>query len=310
MDVRVPARLRPGDLIGVIAPASPMDDCTRVERGVRYLESCGYRTITGKHAGKRSGYLAGTDEERAEDIGAMFADRRVNAIICIRGGYGTPRLLARLDYAVIRKNPKIFVGYSDITALHLAFWARARLVTFHGPMLGVDMAGTMDPFAEEALWRLLTSPSRQLIPPESGGMPLTPGRGTGRLLGGNLSLLVSLFGTPYQPAFRHALLFLEEIGEEPYRVDRMLTQLRNAGLFRQAAGIALGQFTDCVPKDAGKPSQTVEEIVRECAAGSSRPFVAGLPFGHERKMVTIPVGVRAALDGRAGSLELLEPAVC
>ena len=309
MDVRIPARLRTGDLVGVISPASPLEDVTRLERGIRYLESRGYRAITGKHTGRKSGYLAGTDDERAEDLHAMFADRRVKAIMCIRGGYGTPRLLARLDYAMIRKNPKIFVGYSDITALHLAFWSRARLVTFHGPMLGVDMAGEMDPFAEEAFWRTLTSPSRQLIPPGGEQVVLTRGKGTGRLLGGNLSLLVSLFGTPYLPALRRALLFLEEVGEEPYRVDRMLTQLRNTGVFRSVAGVALGQFTDCVPKDPAKPSQTVEEIVREFAAGCARPFVAGLPFGHERKMTTIPVGVRAVLDGNTGSLKLLEPAV-
>lgn len=311
MDVRVPARLRTGDLVGVISPASPMEELTRVERGIRYLESCGYRAMTGKHIGRKSGYLAGTDEERADDLHTMFADRRVKAIMCIRGGYGTPRLLARLDYAIIRKNPKIFVGYSDITALHLAFWARARLVTFHGPMLGVDMAGGMDPFAEEAFWRVLTSPARRqhLITPGEEAVLLTAGKGTGRLLGGNLSLLVSLFGTPYLPEFRRALLFLEEVGEEPYRVDRMLTQLRNAGVFRSVAGIALGHFSDCVPKDPAKPSQTVEEIVREFAAGCARPFVTGLPFGHERKMTTIPVGVRAVLDGNSGSLELLEPAV-
>lgn len=311
MDVRVPLRLRTGDLIGVIAPASPLDDLTRIERGIRYLESCGYRAVTGAHVGARSGYLAGTDDERADDLCAMFADRRVKAIVCLRGGYGTPRLLTQLDYAIIRKNPKIFVGYSDITALHLAFWARAGLVTFHGPMLGVDMAGAMDPFAEECFWRVLTSPARRqmLIPPGGVAVPLVSGKATGRLLGGNLSLLVSLCGTPYLPDFRRALLFLEEIGEEPYRVDRMLTQLRNAGMDRRAGGLAFGQFSDCVPRDPGKPSQTVEEIIREFAAGSGRPSLAGLPFGHERKMITLPVGVRAVLDSRAGSLELLGPAV-
>jgi muramoyltetrapeptide carboxypeptidase len=303
--------LRTGDLIGVVSPASPIDDPTRLEQGIRYLESCGYRAMTGTHVGQRSGYLAGTDEERAGDLHAMFADRRVKAIMCIRGGYGTPRLLAHINYAMIRKNPKIFVGYSDITALHLAFWARARLVTFHGPMLGVDMAGAMDPFAEEAFWRLLTAPVRRqhLIPPGGGTERLTPGRGTGRLLGGNLSLLLSLFGTRYLPALHRALLFLEEVGEEPYRVDRMLTQLRNAGVFRSVAGIVLGHFSDCTPKDPAKPSQTVGEIVQGIAAGCRGPFVTGLPFGHERKMITIPLGVRAVLDGDAGTLELLERAV-
>jgi muramoyltetrapeptide carboxypeptidase len=311
MEVRVPPRLRRGDCIGIVSPASPIDDVARIEHGVRYLESCGYRTMTGKHCGERTGYLAGTDEQRAEDLHAMFSDRHVKAILCVRGGYGSPRLLPLLRYDTIRKNPKIFVGYSDITALHLALLQRARLVTYHGPMLGVDLAGTVDPYAEESLWRMLTSPTPRLMiaPPGGTAVALNGGTRSGRLIGGNLSLLVSLLGTPFMPALHRALLFLEEIGEEPYRVDRMFTQLRNAGVIRSAAGVILGQFTDCVPRDPSKPSQSVDEIVRELARGVRAPFVTGLPFGHERRMMTIPVGLRARLDGSSGAVELLEPAV-
>jgi muramoyltetrapeptide carboxypeptidase len=309
MDVRIPARLAPGDLIGVVSPASPIDDPSRIEQGIRYLESLGYRTVVGANSARRLGYLAGTDEERASDLHAMFADRRVRAIFCVRGGYGSPRLLSLLDYRLIARNPKIFVGYSDITALHLAFWTKARLVTYHGPMLGVDMVGVMDPMAEESFWRTLNSPRRRMMVIPSGGVVLRGGAAIGRLLGGNLSLFVSLLGTPFQPDFRRALLFLEEIGEEPYRVDRMMTQLRNARILERAAGVAAGYFSDCVPKDSNKPSMSVEEIMREAAASARRPFVVGLPFGHERRSVTIPVGLRVRLDAGAGTLELLEPSV-
>ena len=311
MEVRIPPRLSRGDLIGIISPASPVDDLSRIERGVQYLERCGYRTIAGKNIAQRRGYLAGTDDQRAADLLAMFSDRRVKAIFCLRGGYGSPRLLARIDYALIRRNPKIFVGYSDITALHAAFWTRARLVTFHGPMVAVDMAGAMDPFAEESFWRLLTAPLTRMMLHSPGGTGVVPGSGTasGRLIGGNLSLIVSLLGTPYQPDFRRALLFLEEIGEEPYRIDRMMTQLRNAGILGRVSGVLIGQFSDCAPKDPSKPSLTADEVLREHGSAFGKPFVAGLPFGHERGMLTIPFGVRGRLDTAAGSLELLEPAV-
>jgi len=308
MDIRTPARLIKGDLIGIVSPGSPIDDLTSVEKGVSYL---GYRTVVGNHIARRVGYLAGTDEERANDLHLMFADKRVKAILCVRGGYGSPRLLTLLNYRLIAHNPKIFVGYSDITALHLAFWSRSRLVTYHGPMLGVDMAGEMDPFAEEALWRVLTSPQRRMMLVANGGtaVGLHGGAGTGRLLGGNLSLLVSVLGTPYQPDFRRTLLFLEEIGEEPYRVDRMMSQLRNSGILSRAAGVATGTFTNCTPKNPAKPSLSVDDILRESAAAASKPFLAGLPFGHERKTITVPLGIRARIVGEAGSLELLEPAV-
>ena len=311
MEIRIPPRLRQGDCIGIVSPASPIDDASRIEQGVRYLESRGYRTFIGKNCRERNGYLAGTDEQRAEDFNAMFADRSVKAILCVRGGYGSPRLLQLLDYRLIRKNPKIFVGYSDITALHCALLKRAGLVTFHGPMLGVDFAGTVDPFAEEQFWKILTFPVRRstLVPSGGSAVSLNGGTRTGRLIGGNLSLLVSLLGTPYVPNLRGAILFLEEIGEEPYRVDRMVTQLRNAGVVRNSAGVILGQFTDCRPKDPSKPSQSVGDIMRDLARGVKAPFVTGLPFGHERKMLTIPVGVRARLNGTTGALDLLEPAV-
>jgi len=312
MTIKFPARLRQGDLIGLVAPASPLDDTGRVERGVRYLEGLGYRTLVAPHVSQRVGYLAGTDKQRADDLHAMFTDRRVKAIFCVRGGYGSPRLLGALNYRLIARHPKIFVGYSDITALLLALWSECSLVSFHGPMAGVEMAGSMDPVTEESFWRILTDASSGMG--LGAGTVLTDGRGPrrpvrGRLIGGNLSLCASLVGTAYQPDFLRSILFLEDIGEEPYRIDRMVTQLRNAGIFSRVTAVVLGSFTNCVPNDASSPSLSVDEIMRENAAMTGKPHATGFPFGHEEHFVTFPVGVRANLDLKSGKLELLEAAV-
>lgn len=311
MDLRTPPRLRRGDLLGIIAPASPTDDPSRIDRGVRYLEGLGYRTIIGEHLKHRVGYLAGTDEERAADIHAMFSNTGVKGIFCLRGGYGTPRLLGMLNYRLIARNPKVFVGYSDITALHFAFRARAGLVSFHGPMVGVDMIEGMDPFAEEALWGLLTSPARRrtLIPPGTPVTKLRGGTGRGRLLGGNLSLVVTLLGTQYFPSHGKSILYLEDIGEEPYRVDRMMAHLRNAGVLKGAAGMAYGYFSDCQPKDPAAPTLPLSEILQEAGLAVRGPVIGGAPFGHEKRSITLPFGLRAELNGDSGSLELLESAV-
>ena len=251
-----PRALRQGDLIGLISPASPIADTSRIDRAVRYLESLGYRVRLGHHVTASYGYLAGTDRDRAADLHTMFADRSVRAIFSIRGGYGTPRLLESLDYRLIRNNPKIFVGYSDITALELAIWRKTGLVTFHGPMAGVDLAGAPDPFTEEMFWGMLCSKKKRgaIALPNGPLHSLRAGKASGRLLGGNLALVVSMLGTPYQPDFRETILFLEDITEEPYRIDRMLTQLRNAGILRRSAAILTGHFTDCLPQDTTKPS--------------------------------------------------------
>jgi muramoyltetrapeptide carboxypeptidase len=312
MNVLVPRRMRKGDLIGIICPASPVPDSSRIEKGVRYLEGLGYRTTVGPNAMRRTGYLAGTDDERAEDIHAMFANRKVRGIFCARGGYGTPRLLSRIDYRLIARNPKILLGYSDLTALFLAIWRKCRLVTYHGPMLAVDLSGDVNPVAEESLWRTLCSPEPRATVALADPSPHevnNPGAATGRLLGGNLSLLVSLLGTPYMPDVRRGILFIEEIGEDPYRVDRMLTHLGNAGILARASGVATGQFTDCVPRDPAAPSFSLGMILAGAAESTGKPFQTGFPIGHEKRMVTVPVGIRARLDAGKGLLTLLEPAI-
>jgi len=311
MNTLKPTSLQRNDVVGLISPASPVVDVSKIERGIRYLESLGYRVAVGSHLNKTMGYLAGSDEERVKDIHAMFADRQVKAIVCLRGGYGTPRLLRTLDYKLIARNPKILVGFSDITALQLAIWAKCRLITFHGPMLGVEMAGGMDSYTEEHFWRLLTSrrkpPGISFDAGETG--TLHRGVADGRLLGGNLSLLVTLPGTEFLPDFRNAILFFEEVKEEPYRIDRMLIHLRNAGILAKVRGLLSGQFPDCIPGDPGVPSRTIDELLRELAGTSRVPFLANLPFGHLPRKITLPVGLRARLRAGARRLEFLEPPV-
>ena len=312
MNLLVPSKLNKGDLIGVVSPASPIDDASRIERGVRYLEGLGYRVLVGSNVGKTKGYLAGTDEERAADLHAMFSNKQVKAVISVRGGYGTPRLLRLLNYRLIARNPKIFVGFSDITALHLALWKKCRMITFHGPMLGVDMATGMDHFTEELFWQTVTSEKKLgkvSLADELPAVALHPGSSSGRLLGGNLSLIVSLLGTPFQPEFTRSVLFIEEVGEEPYRIDRMLTQLNNASILAKSRAILTGQFSDCQPKDPSKPSSSVEELLREIAFTLRRPFLSNLPFGHVARKMTLPIGIRVKVDATSGILEYLESSV-
>ncbi len=307
-----PPKLKPHDLIGILTPASPVADTAKIERGVRYLESLGYRTKVGGHVGNVHGYLAGTDEARAADIHAMFSDKEVKAIVCARGGYGTPRLLSLLNYRLIARNPKIFSGYSDVTALQFAFWKKCGLISFHGPMAAVEMANQIDPFTEEMFWRTITSGKKLgtiAFPQEPVPHALQRGSASGRLLGGNLSLIVGLLGTRFQPDFNNALLFIEEVTEEPYRVDRMMTHLRNASLYAKAAGMLLGQFTDCVPVDATKPSLTIDQILATEALLFGKPVLANLSFGHIPKKMTLPFGLHARMNSEKGTLEFLEPAV-
>jgi muramoyltetrapeptide carboxypeptidase len=305
-------RLRAGDLIGIVSPASTIADPSRIDRGIAYLEKQGYRTLLGKHVLKTYGYLAGTDAERAEDLHAMFRNPEVKAVMCIRGGYGTPRLLSNVDYRLIARNPKIFVGYSDITSLQLAIWKKCRLITFQGPMVGVDFPDGLDKLTEGLFWHLLTSTKKagSVLPPEEKVETLRPGKGIGRLIGGNLAHLVASMGTPYLPSFKGALLFLEDIGEEPYRIDRMMSQLRHGSILEHAEGILAGQFTDCGPRDPKKPTLSVDDVFRELAALQPTPFLNHVPFGHESRKITMPIGLKARLDAFKHTLEFLEGAVC
>jgi len=305
-----PRGLSPGDTIGIISPASPPPDPTKIDAGAATLERLGYRVKLAKHARARRGFLAGSDRERAADLMTMFADRSVNGILCARGGYGAPRLLPLLDYAAIRRNAKVFVGYSDITALHCAFLACAGLISFHGPHVVGDFAREpLDDFAVNSFCRVVSGNVSGDIAVGYRGKSvkiLRPGRARGRLVGGNLSLLCSLVGTRWLPDFHRKILFLEDVGEQPYRFDRMLTQLLNAGLLQQVAGIAVGLNADCEDPKAGKSKeyrQTIEDVLRDRLLPLRVPLVVGLPFGHVPANATLPVGAIATLTSGCLSIE-------
>ncbi len=312
MDLLKPPRLRPGDVIGVIAPASPPPDPGRVEVGIRYLEGLGYRVQPGRHLAARHGYLAGTDAQRVEDLNAMLNDDRIRAIFALRGGYGTPRLLPFVDYRAVRRRPKIIVGSSDLTALQLALFRRTRLVTFSGPMVAPDFGHAPDPYTEEHFWRVLTSKRPVGVLANRPGEPWTvrrPGRVEGRLLGGNLSLVVSGLGTPFNPDYRGALLVLEDVGEHYHRLDRMLTQLRNAGILGRLGGLVFGRFTHCTPANPRQPCLTLPEVLDDLLTGLGAPVVEGLAYGHVARKLTLPWGVRACLDTARQTLVVREAAV-
>ncbi len=311
-----PPRLNHGDTIGIVAPASAPIDAKAIDRSVKVLQSLGFKVKLGKHLRKKQGFLAGSDEERLGDLMSMFRDPEVKAILCVRGGYGTARLLPLLDYEVIRANPKIFVGYSDITSLHCAFLKKANLVTFHGPMLHSDFCKKdMPDFTLQSFLNTLTQPyaAGSICKTYHGKISvLRRGKASGRLLGGNISLLCTTLGTPYQPSFKKKILFLEDLDEAPYRFDRMLTHLLNAGVLQQVAGVAVGLNRNCIDPQAKKRKQywqTVEDVLKERLAPLKVPVVAGLPFGHVPLNATLPMGVQAELDGTNGDLTILEPAV-
>lgn len=312
-----PPALQPGDTIGLVAPASPPPDANAIDRSVAALARLGFQAKLAANVRRRLGFLAGTDRERATDLMRMFADGRVQGIVCVRGGYGAGRLLPRLDYDLIRAHPKVFVGYSDITVLHCALLRCAGLVSFHGPMLNSDfLKPSLPAFTREGFLRTVTQPRAPGSLRSGCGQPaptrLRGGTARGRLVGGNLSLLCSLIGTPWFPSLRRAILFLEDLDEEPYRFDRMLTQLLHAGLLRQVAGIAIGVNQNCEdPKadTAGEYRQTLLDVLKERLLPLKVPLVAGLPFGHVPVNATLPVGVRSELDGDAADLSIIEPGV-
>jgi len=312
MNILKPPCLRKGDLIGIVSPASPPSAREKIDKGVQYLEQLGYRVKVGRHVLAQHGYLAGTDEQRAHDLNDMLRDKEVKAIFAVRGGYGTPRLLHLIDYRSVRRDPKIIVGYSDLTALQLALFKKTGLVTFSGPMVGVEMWDNIDPFTEEQFWRVVSSKARIGLlpnPPELPSSFSNEGAARGRILGGNFALVMSLMGTPYLPDLRGSLLALEDVDEAPHRVDRMFMQLRHAGILEKLAGLILGRFIDCVPSDPSVPHLTIEQVLQEAVRSVKCPVLTNLQYGHIPKKITLPLGVRAQLDARRGRLEVLEGAV-
>jgi len=315
-----PKALKKGDTIALISPASPLNELDGLAIAVEIVTSLGYTPKVMPNAGKATRYLAGTDAERAADLNAAFADTSVDAVWCLRGGYGTPRLLPLIDYETIRKNPKIFIGYSDITGTLNAIHRLTGLVTFHGPN-GADNQSdyTLDQFRRvvtipQAAGRIAEPPPPSK-PPREGWVDrehrvyrLAPGKGKGRLVGGNISVFSTLIGTPFEPDLKGRILFLEEVGEDPYRIDRWLTQFLLTGKLSGLAGVALGRFSKCTPDDL-YGTWPWEAVCKDRFGGLGIPVLAHLAFGHVTDKATLPLGVMAELDGDAGTLTLLEAAV-
>lgn len=298
-----PQRLRPGDIIGIAAPAGAFKK-ERLQPGIAHLERAGYRVRVGTHAFDRKRYLAGEDEARAEDLHAFFGAPEVRAVFTARGGYGTTRLLDLLDYGLIRRNPKVFLGFSDTTALQLALYRHAGLITYSGITVCADLGQEREAFTEAAMWRAVRD---GIAGPFEGLRPLSGGAAEGRLLGGCLSLVSALQGTAHLPAFDGAVLLLEDVDEAPYRIDRMLTHLRQTGLLGRVAGVAFGHFEGARPDEGA--DWTVEDVLADRTADLGVPVVCGLPYGHRRRRAVLPLGARVRLDADAGSLSLLEETV-
>ncbi|WP_035984257.1 S66 peptidase family protein [Leptolyngbya sp. KIOST-1] len=314
---RLPPRLKAGDEVGIVSPAGATFEPDRLDLVVDAVSALGFVPRVAPHALARYGYLAGTDAERAADLNAMFANPAIRALLPVRGDWGSARILPYLDYATIRANPKVLIGFSDISALLLGIHAQTGLVTFHGPhgitpwrgdqvelLRRVLMAG------EALTYRnpLLGADQDRLMRDQGRILTLTAGQATGSLIGGNLSVISGIVGSPYLPDTTGAILFLEDVGEPPYRVDRMLTQLKLAGVLDGLAGFVFGQCTACGP-GAGYGSLTLADILRDHIQPLGIPAYAGAWIGHVEPLWTLPIGLPVRIDASAGTIEMRSPAV-
>ncbi len=312
-----PPRLHPGDVIGLIEPATASDepfDLQLVEETVRAM---GLVPKRGAHVGGRFGYLSASDKDRAADVNAMFADKDVKAIFAVRGGWGCARLLPYLDYPMIRANPKFILGYSDITALHMAMAAKGCALTIHGPTggsaWGKQSVESFKAIAFDGATPTYANPvaaEDRLVQRKFRIQTIRGGKATGPLLGGNLTVLTALVGTPYLPDFTGAILFLEDVEEAEYRIDRMLTQLDQAGITRKLAGVVFGQCTTCTKVSGGiYGGFTVSDILSQHFGALGIPAFQGSFFGHIADQFTLPEGAMAEIDADAGTIRMLEAAV-
>lgn len=310
-----PPRLRAGQTVGLIAPSSNVMENQDIGFAIDILKSFGFKVKTGQHLYERHGYLAGEDQARAADVNAMFKDPDVDAIFCLRGGYGSPRILPYLDYASIAKHPKVIIGYSDVTALLNAIYTQTGMVTFHGPIAAQNFTDyTLSQFKQvlfDAQAATIAAPpafetAEGRAERDNRITVITPGVAEGKLIGGNLSLMVKLVGTPYEPDYRGNILILEDVSEAPYRIDGMLTHLKLAGKLQQLAGIAFGKCSDC---DIDGNSLSIEQVLNDHLQPLGIPVIRGLMIGHIDDLATIPIGVRARLDTSQPGIQLLESGV-
>ena len=312
-----PRRLAPGDTVGLVAPASATFQTIELDIARESLEALGLKVKVGSHLLERHGYLAGADKQRAADINGFFADSSVAAVLPIRGGWGSARVLPYLDFESIRRNPKIVLGFSDITALLLSIHAKTGLITFHGP----NGIGRWDAWSVEHLKRLLFAAEavtfenpktmndrNSLTQTENRVRTVTTGTARGRLLGGNLTVLTTILGSPYLPDWDGAILFVEDVREDLYRVDRMFTQLKLAGALQKIRGFVFGTCAECGPGE-GFGSLTLEEILTDHIKQLGVPAWFGAMIGHQTPQWTLPVGADVEIDASKGTIRMLAPAV-
>ena len=313
-----PNALRHGDTIGIITPSTEVIDPDRLALATHTLKYFGLNPHLGKNVGKRAVTYADSVDARLDDLHELFDDRSVKAVFALRGGYGAGHLLDRIDYSLVRNNPKVFIGYSDITALHLAIYKHAGLVTFHGPVLTSRFTDyTQNSFRKalfdaKSIGKLSNPEESNVLRPQHWLRTIKGGKVTAPLIGGNLSLILAMMGTPYEIDTKGKILFIEDVGEQPYSIDRMLTSLRLAGKLEQAAGIIFGECAGCRPSDY-KPSfsspYSLGEVVDNILGGLKIPVLNGLTIGHTNDQLTLPLGVAATLDADSGVLQINEAAV-
>ncbi|HPG39357.1 MAG TPA: LD-carboxypeptidase [bacterium] len=314
MKIVIPARLSQGDVIGIISPAGALtgEKLVNYQKGLDYLQARGFKVVEGENVKNQFGYLAGEDELRLADLNAMLRNAEIRAIFCSRGGYGAPRILEGIDYRAARKHPKILLGYSDITALQLALYHRAGLVSFSGPMVAIDINDKIPYFTENRLWNILSGNHETVINFTDFAAPVKiyhHGVAVGRLLGGCLSVISGMLGAPYLPDFKNAVLLLEDVGEDLYKIDRYFSQLYHAGILQQVQGVILGDFVDCQNRKPGDPGPDFDDIVYYYTQKTGVPVVGNIPYGHGQVKLTLPIGSRVRLNTFRGVLEFLEPVV-
>jgi muramoyltetrapeptide carboxypeptidase len=293
-----PPRLKPGDTIGIVAPAGPFDP-EIFSIGLKTMESLGFRTLISDEIFEKTGYLAGNDAQRARLVNRLFKDPAIDAIFCARGGFGSLRILPLIDFDIIRQNPKVFIGFSDITALLTAITTRSGLVSFHGPVV-TTLASASEMTCNTLLGAI--SSDRPLEVQPANGVVIQAGRAQGPIIGGNLTTLCHLLATPFEPRFKHRILLIEDRGEALYRIDRMLCQMKLAGCFDDIAGLVLGSFEEC--GDLG----VIYQIFQEHFQDIHIPILAGFDIGHGKQNMTIPFGIEAILDTDKQLLSFTQPA--
>lgn len=313
-----PRALKPGDTVAFITPSTYVSDPDRLLLSGRLIEALGLKVKYGRNVKKKAGYVGGSIRERLDDLHEAFADPEIKGVLALRGGYGSGQLLDGIDLNLIRRNPKVFCGYSDITALHLAIHQKTGLVTFHGPT-GLSRFNdfTFEHFKRalfdpKPLGKLANPPEPSPLRPRHWTRTLRPGRASGPLIGGNLTLISTTMGTPFEIQTEGKILFLEDVDEQPYSMDRMLTQLRLAGKFKGIKGLLIGECANCVPREF-KPSFentfSLGEVLDNILGDLPVPVVSGLVIGHTEDQITLPLGVNTTLDAGQGTLTIEESAL-